>query len=160
MAKKTTRTVGFSRKQVAAANAARDKSAHRTPSIILDAFLPERVQAGDIPLNPVTMSVIMVLEKINSPFLGGNEIKYQHIAEALVVFTQPIANVRAALGNGTLPDLVNELADRLDMSVLAQAVPAIAAHIAKAFETAIPYGEGKSGPLAGHPSPTVASGGS
>ena len=149
------------KQQIESANAARDKGSHRTPAVVLDAFLPERVMAGDIPLHPVTMSVIMALEKIESPFLGGKtEIKYRHIAEALFVLTQPIGEVRRAIEEGTFAAGVNELADHLDMTVLSQAVPAISAHIAKSFETAIPYGDGKAGPLAGHPSQTADSGGS
>jgi hypothetical protein len=146
--------------QIAAAEAARDQCSHKTPAVILDAFLPEQIKVGNIALNPVTMSTIMVLEKLQSPFLGGGaEMKYQHIAEALCVFSQPIATVREALRNGTFQALVDSLADQLDMAVLAKAVPAIAEHIGKAFETSIPYGEGKTGPLAGHPSQTADSGG-
>lgn len=163
MGKKTTtkRTVGFSSKQVKAANAARDKGTHRTPKVILDAFLPERVKAGNIPLNKINMSVIMCLEKIESPFLSDAvQAKYRHVAEALYVLTQPIAQVRESLEAGTFNAGVNALADELDMNVLLQAVPAIRAHIDKAFATAIPYGDGKSGPLEGHPSQTEGSGGS
>ena len=148
-------------KQIKAARVALDKSSHSTPKVVLDAFLPTTEKAGGIKLNPVTMSVIMVLERIESPFLGGSsEVTYRHIAEALFVLTQPIADTREVLSNDTFTAAVDSLADQIEMTVLLDAVPAISRHIGKAFETAIPYGHGKEGPLAGHPSQTADSGGS
>ena len=135
--------LGFSDKQIRAGAAARDRASKSTPKAVVDAFLPDQVLAGNLPLNPVTMSTIIALQKINSPLLKTEDasgLEIASIAEALYIMTQPIAMVRRLITTGGFPKAVEEMADCIPAALLAPIGELLNKHLTDAFSTAIPYG--------------------
>ena len=53
---------GFSKAERAAAHKAKEDATGKTPRVVLDAFLPERIAAGELELPPVSIFSYMALE--------------------------------------------------------------------------------------------------
>jgi len=137
------RQLGYSAQQIADGARARDKASQSTPRAVVDAFFPDRVLAGDLPLQPVTMSVIIALQKVGSGLLKTEtveELAMEDIAKALYIFTSPIAAVRQQISCGTFADAVDDLADQIPANLLPPIGKLLNAHLTEAFATAIPHG--------------------
>ena len=135
--------LGFSDKQIRAGAAARDRASKSTPKAVVDAFLPDQILAGNLPLNPVTMSTIIALQKINSPLLkteNASALDIASIAEALFIMTQPIVKVRGLIVSGGFRTAVDRMADEIPVALLPPIGELLNKHLPDAFSTAIPYG--------------------
>jgi hypothetical protein len=134
---------GFSPEQVSAAVAARDKSTESTPRAVVNAFVPDQVMAGTLVLQPVTMSTILLLQKISSTVLKSDDadtFNLRDIASALFILTQPAPHVRMLIQSAELDSAVDALMDTVPAAVLPQLGALINAHIETAFSTAVPMG--------------------
>ncbi len=154
--KRSKKTLGFSKAQVEAAAAHREKSTSSTPALVLNAFCPDEVRVGKLPLQPCTGAVIMQLQKIGSSLLKtekSEEFNVEDIFAALFVMSQPIAHVRALTAIAEIDpltgkifrprfdDAVFELAATIDAALLPQIGEILNAHLVAAFGTAVPHGQ-------------------
>jgi len=148
---------------LSALQTAKSQTGHGTPSAILSAFIPAFTEAGAVVLSPLNMGKVLLLEKIGSPFISRTDrpTKIEDIVQAIFILANPSNDeCRRLIGSGKFSDAVTAFADALPARALSGAADQINAHVEAGFSTAVPYGKGESGPLAGHPSPATASGGS
>ena len=146
--------LGYTPEQIAAGTKARNSASQSTPVAVVNAFFPECVLAGDLPLLPVTMSVVIALQKVGCKLLLSGDAKdldMESIAQALYVMTTPIAEVRSRIGSGTFASAVDVLADSIPASLLAPVGQLLNKHLTDAFATAIPFGPDKSDPSSPFP---------
>lgn len=143
---------GFTPAQVEAADKARERSTQSTPTVVIDAFLPSRVMAGDVAFQPMTMSVIMALQRVGSGLLRADaHFSMSDIANALWIMITPIADVRAALAQepqpGVFPAMaraVDAMTDSIPVNLIPKLGELLNARLVDAFKTAVPYGVDKS----------------
>ena len=146
-----------------ALQAAHESTGHGTPSAILSAFIPAFTEAGAVVLPPLDMGKVLLLEKIGSPFIASSDrpTKIEDIVQAIFILANPSNDeCRRLIGSGKFADSVTAFAEAMPARALGGAAAQINAHVEAGFSTAVPYGKGESGPLAGHPSPATDSGGS
>jgi len=144
---KKSKILGSSAEQITAVTKANRSASRSTPSAVVDAFFPERLLAGELPLMPVTMSVVIALQKVGSALLqkeSADGLEMEDIARALYIMTTPIADVRKQIANGTFAAAVDALADSIPAALLAPIGQLLNAHLTAAFATAIPFGPSKS----------------
>ena len=141
----------FSPAQIAAAVGARDTAGPGTPLAVLEAFFPDSARIGQIALQPVTLSVLMALQKIRSPLLVAHQdFAMVDIARAACVLTAPIAEIRRLLGvrsaDGGFPEfeaVVELLADRIAASEIKPLGELLNRHLEQAFKNLLPHGVDK-----------------
>ncbi len=151
---------GATAEQVTAAVKARDYANSGTPKIVLNAFMPDQLTAANLPLQPVTMSVLVALEKVNSPLIKSDALpSIATVAEALYILVSPIDAVRNAIQTGALQKNVDALADTIPALYIPRLGKILNEYIADAFSTAIPHGDPGS-PLAAARPQTPGSAGS
>jgi hypothetical protein len=141
----------FTPAQIAAAVGARDTAGPGTPLAILEAFFPDAARIGEITLQPVTLSVLMALQKIKSPLLiASADFAMEDIARATCILTAPIAEVRRLLGeraaDGSFPRfdaVVALLADRIAAAEIKPLGVLLNRHLEDAFKNLLPHGVDK-----------------
>lgn len=113
--------------------------ASKTPSTVIDAYLPEPLAIGALELPPIRMRTWLYLEKINSPFVQGvkdsSEITMEDLIRTLYVITQPADRVRHAIraGEAALAGAVDAFADTLPVHLLPELTAKLAAHLQAEF---------------------------
>lgn len=120
-------------------HAAKEAATASTPSAVLDAYLPDPASAAGVGLVPVTAGHLLLLEKIRSPLVMPAERRTQFaIWQALYILSRPARDGRAALAAGKLEDATLALADSMPASIMEPIVDQLQAHMAAAFENALP----------------------
>jgi hypothetical protein len=112
------------------------KAALATLQAVLNPLSPEHAATGDLPLQPVTMSTILCLQKIRSGVIQSDDSKtfsMRDIANALFVLTQPIQHVRSLIACSEFEAAVDVFCDSIPASLLPKLGGAINTHIAAAF---------------------------
>jgi hypothetical protein len=130
------------------ASAVRDSGGSKTPKAVLNAFAPDKIIAGDMELQPVTMSVMLQLQKLESGLLKTDaDFSIRDIANALFVLTTPIKVVRDLLSHrapdGSFPKFaaaVDLMADEVPVKFLPQIGKTINRALTEAFSTLVPHG--------------------
>lgn len=151
MKKRKPKPQSFSAAQIAAAAKARDTAGPGTPLAVLEAFFPDTARIGQITLQPVTLSVLMALQKIGSSLLrAGADFSMGDIARATLILTAPIAEIRRLLGeraaDGTFPVFeatAELLADRIHASEIKPLGELLNRHLEDAFKNLLPHGVDK-----------------
>jgi hypothetical protein len=109
----------------------------KTPSTVIDAFLPDPIDIAGLELKPVRMRTWLYLEKIGSPFIQGyaGNPSLEDLLRALYVITQPAAEVGAAIRAGDAPfnDAVDAFAECIPLCALPQLTTKLAEHLAAEF---------------------------
>lgn len=159
MGKRTKKRGGFSPAAVKAATAALDKSGKGTPAIVLEAFLPERLSVGDLPLAQINIDHLMALQ-IGAPGIlresDPTKFDIAEIMRALFICTQDQDLTEELLAVRALDDItgkvvfprfdaaVRQLARGLQPSILLLVAPKLDAAICAAMKPAVPFGVDKS----------------
>lgn len=136
----------FTPAQASAARQAQQSAGTKTPDRVLNAYFPTDVKVGDITFQPVTLSVIMALQKAAANVLkaeNAHDFGARDIAGAVFILTQPIDQVRKLINAGKFDEAVDAMSDEIPAGLLGPLSEALNHHLTKAFETAIPYGEKK-----------------
>jgi len=111
--------------------------AGKTPSTVIDAFLPDPIDVAGLELKPISMRTWLYLDKIGSPFIRGQagDFDVEDLLRALYVITQPAAEVGAAIraGDARFSEAVDVFAERLPPSALPQLGVRLAGHLAAEF---------------------------
>ena len=111
--------------------------ADKTPSTVVEAFLPDPVELGGIELPPITLRTWLYLEKIESPFVRGGAAKttLEDLLRALYVISQPPGEVGAAIraGGERLTQAVDTFAERLSLAHLPHLAAKLAGHLSAEF---------------------------
>jgi hypothetical protein len=129
-------TASFTPEQIAAAQAALDAAASRTPGPVLDAFFPDPVQLGALTFPPFTLASYMLLEKVGSPLLSGAALTAADITRAAVLLLAPAPEARRLAANpAALEDAAYALADRFPAAELQTLGTTLAEHLNRAFAT-------------------------
>ncbi len=131
-------------------------AAVNTPKVVLNGFFPKAIKVGDLNLFPLSAARVMILQKLNSPYLKMQpDGKYADVtdidvARAAFVFAMPLKEIRTAMGRGDLQfdDAVWGFMDRVPVSDLPTLGKKIQEAISQGLSTIL-SGEGGRGPLAG-----------
>jgi hypothetical protein len=73
--------------------------AGETPSVVRNALLPDAQTVCGITIHPFTLGILMLLEKIEHPELTGGTAGIADSANALFIFSDPIA-AKSAISQG------------------------------------------------------------
>lgn len=153
---KTKKRGGFS---PAAVQAATKNNGKGTPAIVLEAFLPERLAVGDLPLAQINIDHLMALQTGAPGILRESDPTKFDIAEimrALFICTQDQDITEELLSVRALDDItgkvvyprfdsaVRQLARNLQPSILLLIAPKLDAAISAAMKPAVPFGVDKS----------------
>jgi hypothetical protein len=132
------------------------------PAVVTDALLATPLRIGDIQLQPLTLGLYLLLEKMGSPIVraGAQDVSPLALFQAVYVLAHPLPESLAAWAQG--PDLFDAavlgFADRIPLSELDKLGDKIIQHVKAAFATAAktePPDGGNSVPLAGSPTPAA-----
>lgn len=123
--------------------AAVEQAGSRTPSVVLNALLPEPPTVFGMRLRKFSLGSYLALEKLGHPFVvaaaGGRvDVTTHDAAAALYVLTTPSADVFAAIAAGTVADEILATADRADMEDLKSSVSLLMSHIERGLEPSMP----------------------
>ena len=111
--------------------------AGKTPSTVIDAFLPDPIDVAGLELKPISMRTWLYLDKIGSPFVRGQSGNFdlEDLLRAFYIITQPAAEVGAAIraGDARFSEAVDAFAERLPLTTLPQLIAKLDAHLAAEF---------------------------
>lgn len=114
-------------------------AAEKTPTVVVDAFVPEPVQVAGMELRPISIQTWLFLEKIKSPFTKAiakdAEIPFKEILSTMYVIVAPVEEVGAAIrrGNEAFEAAVEVFASKIPFRHLEAVATALAKHIADEF---------------------------
>jgi hypothetical protein len=123
--------------------AAVEAAGSRTPSVVLDAFLPEAPEVFGLPLRKFSLGAYLALEKLGHPFvLAANgqqvEISRWDFATALYIMATPSAEVFEAVERGRVKAAICEIADRAELHDFEQGTKILLAHIERGLAPLMP----------------------
>jgi hypothetical protein len=142
-----------------------------TPRTVQDALLPVPLRIGDITLQPLSMGVLLFLEKIGSPLLSaqaGQTIGALELFRGVFCLAHPLSDCLALWAEGpeAFDAAVIGFSSRLPVSSLEELATKLLDHLAAGFNPAAslqpprPAGETEEIPLAPGTQPATASVGS
>lgn len=153
MAKKTSSAAlpgALTAAEQAALSAQQARGTTRTPSAVLTALFPDRIDVGGLPLRPLSLGDFILLEKIDSPILELDGVEEPEIgpldlAAAIYLLATPFAQVAEQLNGGrhAFDQAVLAFASRVPAGEVLAAGAKVRAAIAAGFATALPGGEKK-----------------
>lgn len=111
----------------------------RTPTDVVEAFLPDPAVVFGKKLRPVSVGLWLCFEKIGHPFLTGSEsVTLYDVASAFVLLTKPTREVYAAVEQGDFRDMVLQLADELPMAGFDEVLGVLKQHFDAGCRTVLP----------------------
>lgn len=152
------KTVGITREQIAAADKAKARATKYTPKVVLDAFLPERLAAGDIPLCEINIDHYLAMQLVCPGMMQESDSKKFDVLEimrALFIVTQDqdlteellgIREKDVITGAVIFPQFdraVKLLARELKPHVLIEVGAKLDAAFVASMKPAVPYGVSK-----------------
>jgi len=118
-----------------------------TPKSILAALFPDVVTVAGLRLQPVSAVHYLALERLENPLIvQGIDTTTSDLIEALLILSLTPDQIRTLLAEGlaAVEPRVLDLAGRISAADLPGMTQALLAHIATAFDTAVP-GKGADG---------------
>ena len=144
---------GFSAAEVAAFAAAKD-SGHRNPALVRRAFMAQPIVVGAITLRPITLSIYMLLEEIESPLIEeagqeADDFTIRDMAAAVYILSHDEETVMASLdkSRSAFDRAVLKWAASVPAPDLMELGQAVAKSMADALATVLPS-EKKTGTVA------------
>lgn len=137
--------------QIAAASAVRDSGGSQTPKAVLHAFAPDVLSAAGMEFQPITMSTILLLQKVDNSLLKKDAgFSVEDILNALYIVSHDIRAVRALLaqrgpsgGRQAFEDAVFEMAIAIPARAIGVIGEALNQALTDAFATLVPHGINK-----------------
>lgn len=112
----------------------------KTPSEILEAFMPKGKTVGGVPLVDVTFGHGLFLSNINHPLATGqiDDWKPYDIAVALFAFTRTSKELTQLIREDRLEDSLYEFLDAIPMDEVEQSSAILIAHYFGSMKTIVP----------------------
>jgi hypothetical protein len=114
-----------------------------TPSVVIDAFLPELPELFGLKLRKFRLGTYLALEKLGHPFVlaaTGMEVEVSRwdFVTALYVMATPSADVFAAIESGTVKSAILNLADCAELNDFEEGAKILLAHIERGLASLMP----------------------
>lgn len=112
----------------------------KTPSEILQAFIPKGKKVGGVPLVDITFGHGLFLSNINHPLATGqiDDWKPYDIAVALFAFTRSSKELTRLIREDRLEDSLYEFLDGIAMDEVEQSSAILIAHYFGSMKTIVP----------------------
>lgn len=111
----------------------------RTPTEVIDAFLPDCPDTFAGRMIPLTAGHYLALAKLNHPFVHRNEEwDAAQLAIAMFCFTRPSREIFASIDGGTFEKDLFAFLEGVPAAEMEKAASGIFSHWKAAFSTAIP----------------------
>lgn len=155
---KSKASASFSPAEIAAATHARDGAQYKTPDIVLDAFLPERIAVNGLPFKPANMARLMQIQLAAPGILrktNAEDFDLAEIAAAAFILSQDEDVTEDLLGTRAIDTLtgkisfprfkhaVFQLAKNIEPKALVALGQAIDQTLVAATKPAMPFGVDK-----------------